>query len=174
MNTDPTAVAYRLHLELSDSDPPIWRQVWVSGATSLDELHRVLVAAMGWSGQEDYVVKGQGRALGTGEERSLATLLLQPGDTLLYNYAPALGWLHKVTLEAIDPSDRSLPHCTAGECSSPPEFCHGVWDYFDLLERLEDSSEPDNDALWQRIGYDFDPEAFDLTATNQRLQSLAL
>ncbi|MEO1067696.1 MAG: hypothetical protein AAFW95_01030, partial [Cyanobacteria bacterium J06638_6] len=116
--------------------------------------------------------KGQGRALGAGEERSLATLLYQPGDSLLYTYAPSLGWLHKITLEAIDPSDRPLPHCTAGECRCPPEFCHGVWDYFDLLERLEDSSEPDNDALWQRIGYDFDPEAFDLAATNRRLQSL--
>ncbi len=175
MTMEPTVETYHLYIELLDSDPPIWRQVCVSSDLSLDHLHRLLAAAMGWSGEADYVFKGQGRTLKDGEERSLASLLMQPHDTLIYTYAPALGWLHKVTLEAIAPVDHPLPHCTAGERQCPPEFCNGVWDYVDLLDRLGDGDDPDEvDALWQKVGYDFDPEYFGLAAANQRLQDLAL
>jgi hypothetical protein len=173
MTTGPTAATYHLHVELLDSDPPIWRQMCVQGDASLEMLHHLLAAVMGWSGKADYVFKGQGRALQDGEERSLSTLLTQPNDTLIYTYAPAQGWLHKVTLEAISPVDHPLPHCTAGERQCPPEFCNGVWDYVDLLDRLGDSDDPEVvDALWQQVGYDFDPEYFDLAAANQRLQAL--
>lgn len=183
MATDLTAKTYHLHVELLDSDPYIWRRVCVQGDVSLAELHRVLAAAMGWSGEADYVFKGQGEVLPTGEERwsktgpqgpSLSALVTQPKETLIYNYAPAQGWLHKVTLEAIAPLDHPLPYCTAGERQCPPEFCNGVWDYVDLLDRLGDGDDPDEiDALWQKVGYDFDPEHFDLAAANQRLQGLS-
>jgi hypothetical protein len=182
MEPDLTAETYHLHVELLDSDPYIWRQVCVRSDISLSELHRVLAAVMGWSGEADYVFKGQGKVLQAGEERVLSTLITQPGEALIYNYAPAQGWLHKVTLEAISqpehfvnaPLDHSLPHCTAGERQCPPEFCNGVWDYVDLIDRLGDGDDPDEiDALWQKVGYDFDPERFDLAAANRRLESLS-
>lgn len=182
METDLTAKTYHLYVELLDSDPDIWRQIAVRGDVSLAELHRLLAAVMGWSGEADYVFKGQGKVLQAGEERSLATLVTEPGEALVYNYAPAEGWLHKVTLEAISqpehfvnaPVDHPLPHCTAGERQCPPEFCNGVWDYVDLLDRLGDSDDPEEvDALWQKVGYDFNPEYFDLAAANQRLQRLS-
>ncbi|MBD1915662.1 MULTISPECIES: plasmid pRiA4b ORF-3 family protein [Cyanophyceae] len=174
MEPDLTVETYHLHVELLDSDPYIWRQVCVRGDVSLAELHRVLAAAMGWSGEADYVFKGQGKVLQAGEERLLSTLVTQPNETLIYNYAPAQGWLHKVTLEAIAPVENPLPHCTAGERQCPPEFCNGVWDYVDLIDRLGDGDDPEEiDALWQKVGYDFDPERFDLAAANRRLQALA-
>ncbi|WOD39057.1 plasmid pRiA4b ORF-3 family protein [Nodosilinea sp. E11] len=176
MTTNPTAETFDLRIELLDSDPPIWRQVCLRGDASLEALHQVLAAAMGWSGEADHVIKGQGQSLKNGEERTLSTLLTQPGDSLIYTYAPAQGWLHKVTLESvtlesIDSAQGAVPRCTAGERQCPPEFCQGVWDYVDLLDRLSDSGDPDEvDALWQKVGYDFDPEYFDLAAANQRLQ----
>ncbi len=173
MAIESTVETYHLQVELLDSDPPIWRQLRVQSDASLDDLHRLLAAVMGWSGKADYVFKGQGRTLKDGEERSLSTLLIQPNDTLIYTYAPAQGWLHKVTLEAIAPVEHPLPHCTAGERQCPPEFCNGVWDYVDLLDRLGEGDDPEEvDALWQKVGYDFDPEHFDLDAANQRLQGL--
>jgi hypothetical protein len=176
---------YHLRVELSDSDPAIWRQICVQSDLSLTALHRVLAAGIGWSGQADYRFKGQGQVLVEGEARgaetsfqgpALSTLLTQPNDSLLYIYAPAQGWLHRVTLESIgstSSADDPGPYCTAGERQCPPEFCNGVWDYVDLLDRLSGSEEPDEvDALWQKVGYDFDPEHFDLTAANGRLQAL--
>jgi hypothetical protein len=175
MAVSPIVETYHLRVEISDSDPPIWRQVCAQSDLPLAKLHRVLAAAMGWSGAADYLFKGQGQVLAEGETRSLSTLLTEPGNTLIYTYAPAQGWLHKVTLEALGPVEKPLPHCTAGERQCPPEFCNGVWDYVDLLDRLGDSDDPDEvDALWQQVGYDFDPEHFDLAAANQRLQGLSL
>ncbi|PSN11947.1 hypothetical protein C7293_22240 [filamentous cyanobacterium CCT1] len=175
MTTHSTVEAFYLHVELLDSDPPIWRRVYLQGDASLEALHQVLAAAMGWSGEADYVFKGQGQSLKSGEERTLSTLLSEPGDSLIYTYAPAQGWLHRVTLESIDAAQDSLPRCTAGEYQCPPEFCQGVWDYVDLLDRLSDGGDPDEvDALWQKVGYDFDPEYFDLAAANQRLQERSL
>ena len=165
MTTHPTVETFCLHVELLDSDPPIWRQVCLQSDASLEALHRVLSAAMGWSGESNYVIKGQG-------------LLSEPGDSLIYTYAPAQGWLHKVTLESvtlesIDAAQASLPRCTAGEYQCPPEFCQGVWDYVDLLDRLSESDDPEEvDSLWQKVGYDFDPEYFDLATANRRLQDL--
>ncbi|TVQ08885.1 MAG: plasmid pRiA4b ORF-3 family protein [Leptolyngbya sp. DLM2.Bin27] len=177
---------YDLRVEISDSDPAIWRQVCVQSNLPLAALHRVLAATIGWSGQAAYRFKAQGQVLAEGaaggletgpQGPALSTLLTQPHDALLYIYAPAQGWLHKVTLESIGSTSFTagpLPCCTAGERQCPPEFCNGVWDYVDLLDRLGDSDDPDEvDALWQRVGYDFDPEYFDLAAANSRLQALA-
>jgi hypothetical protein len=101
-------------------------------------------------------------------------VLRNPGDSLRYTYAPALGWLHRVALEAVEPDQASdsLPSCLAGERHCPPEFCAGVWGYEDLLDRLNDPEDPDYDQLWEQTGYSFDPEKFDLEAANQRLQSI--
>lgn len=177
--TSTPSQRYQIRIDLLDSDPPIWRSLWVRADTSLTDLPPLLAAAMGWSGQAET----QLRALSTPdsstaaeENPTLATVLRQPGDSLRYLYAPALGWLHRVTLEVVAPMDHDqpLPHCLAGERHCPPEFCSGVWGYEDLLDRLNDSEDPDYADLWEQVGYDFDPEKFDLVAANQRLQALSL
>jgi hypothetical protein len=38
----------RLRIELDDTDPPIWRVIEVPAAISLEDLHRIVQAAMGW------------------------------------------------------------------------------------------------------------------------------
>lgn len=67
-----------------------------------------------------------------------------------------------------------LAHCLEGEGACPPAFCHGVWDYLDLLDRLDGADDPDYDGLWQQVGYDFDPHRVDLAAINQELHSLSM
>lgn len=168
-------LGYQLRMDLLDSDPPIWRSLWVPADTPMAALPAILAAAMGWSGQAEAHLK---IASGpddpsTLEPLTLAAVLQQPGDSLRYTYAPTLGWLHRVRLEAVAPlrEDEPLPRCIAGERHCPPEFCAGVWGYEDLLDRLNDPEEPDYDQLWEQVGYDFNPEAFDLAAVNQRLQA---
>lgn len=174
-----SAIVYCLRVELVDSDPPIWRRLWVDAATPLEELHRILSAVMGWSGEADYQFKAEnphftGTLPPTDPDQPilLTTLLSSQGDRLRYTYDLQRGWLHNVTLEAVQRTEPGLeiPSCIAGERSHPPEFCVGVWGYEELLERLEDSSDPDNDDLWRRVGYDFNPDKFDLAMANQRLR----
>ena len=40
---------YRLHVELKDIQPPIWRRLVVPGGVTLQELHFLLQDAMGWT-----------------------------------------------------------------------------------------------------------------------------
>lgn len=177
-----SAIVYRLRVELVDSDPPIWRSLWVRADTPLDELHSILAAVVGWSGEADYQFKAENPHLsGTpilahaDDPLVLQNLLSSQGDRLRYTYDLQRGWLHNVVLEAVQRAepDLTIPSCIAGERCHPPEFCIGVWGYEELLERLEDAGDPDNDNLWQQVGYDFDPEKFDLAATNQRLRDRA-
>ena len=176
---------YDLRVDLLDSDPAIWRQLRVSSILGLSELHRILVIAMGWSGDGDYDFRTTGlsspSALPCSSQLKATTFLDQvlstQGDSLLYIYDSARGWRHKITLETIltaplQVGEASLPQvrCLAGEGSGPPEFCDGVWGYVELLERLNDSDDPEYDHLWQRVGYDFDPYSFNLDALNQHLQ----
>ncbi len=172
-------IAYELRVELLDSDPLIWRELQVSAATSLERLHQMVAAVMGWSGQADYRFKAHTPHLESAfpgeaadELMPLSAVISSRGDYLLYTYDLAHGWLHKIILEAVQNADPSvfLPYCAAGERNGPPEMCAGVWGYEELMDRLSDPDEPECDALWAAVGYDFDPEYFDLTEVNRRLK----
>ncbi|HIK43909.1 MAG TPA: plasmid pRiA4b ORF-3 family protein [Leptolyngbyaceae cyanobacterium M65_K2018_010] len=176
METSTPLMVYQLRVELLDSDPPIWRSVWIHPTTSLGELHRLLVATMGWSGQAEYSFSRPGPPprQNLAPPTRLQTLLLESGDSLLYTYDPVQGWLHRLVLESSSLADPALklPYCANGERQTPPEFCAGVWGYEDLLDRLSDPEDPDYDQLWAQVGYDFDPERFDAAVVNQRLAAL--
>jgi hypothetical protein len=181
MSSPAPTIVYRLRVELLDSDPPIWRSLWVAAETELEQLHAIVSAVMGWSGEADYQIKAQNvhftgnSALGSGVSPvRLPAVMSSVGDSLIYTYDPHRGWLHKITLEAVQRAEPGLetPHCDAGERHCPPEFCVGVWGYEDILERIDDPEEPERDTLWEQLGYDFDPEKCDLAAANQRLQRL--
>lgn len=176
MDPDTPFLCYQLRIDLLDSDPPIWRSLRLRADTPMADLPILLAAVMGWSGQAEYQLKAQtaSGSLPTAEvspSTPLSAVIRTPGDSLRYTYAPALGWLHRVALETVEPAQpgEPLPNCIAGERHCPPEFCAGVWGYEDLLDRLNDPEDPDYPELWEQTGYDFDPEKFDLEAANQRL-----
>jgi hypothetical protein len=171
-------IVYDLHLELLDSEPPIWRRLQVSSDTPLATLHQIMAVTMGWSGRADYDFKAQnphltGEAL-LGEPNRpvlLSEVMSSRGDGLFYTYNLTHGWLHKIILEAVQQAepDVPLPYCAAGERRGPPEFCAGVWGYEELLDSLSNPDAPDCDALWEQVGYDFDPEYFDLAEVNRQI-----
>lgn len=177
----PTPTLYCLHIEILDSDPPIWRRFWANSQLTLAELHQVLAAVMGWSGEADYRFKALQPEGGSPLELqdsdpsvdrlNLSDLVKTPGNSFLYTYNWALGWIHKITLETPQSPapDRQISFCLDGEQACPPEFCVGIWGYEELIERLSDPDDPDYDSLWAQVGYDFDPIRFDLKAVNQRL-----
>jgi len=173
---------YCLRIEILDSKPPIWRRVCVNSELSLQGLHLLLAEVIGWAGTADYRFKSPPRpgqegldltaADATTRPLTLGDLVAQVGDSFSYIYAPVQGWIHTVTLEPLPAleADLEVPYCLAGEQACPPDFCIGIWGYEELLDRLGDADDPESDALWEKIGYDFDPNWFDLKDVNQRLQ----
>jgi len=63
-----------------------------------------------------------------------------------------------------------LPCCTAGSGACPPEDCGGVWGSAEMLESLRTGSKDRKEELCEWLGERFDPETFDLKATDKALR----
>ena len=53
-----------------------------------------------------------------------------------------------------------------------PKDCGGVWGYEDMLEAMKDPKHEGHESALEWLGEDFDPEAFDLEATNKDLSQV--
>jgi len=162
---------YQLKVTLTDSEPEVWRRVLVPAQISLAELHAVVQAAMDWDNQHEYRFR-LGMAgeplckLNGGLSEAVAALGDQP---LYYTYDFKSGWLHRIEVEAAAEAAEDLPVCLAGAAACPPENTGGVWGFDELMARLEDTDDPEYLDLLDKYG-DFDLEAFDLAAANDRLR----
>ena len=116
-----------LTIELRGSEPRIWRRLSLPGDLTLDVVHTLFQAAMGWtdshlhrfqpgagqSYREPYFVtefdEEEGEE-GTREDGvRLDQVLRAPGDQLTYLYDFGDGWEHRVTLESVVPLDVGRP-----------------------------------------------------------------
>ncbi|MCU0722798.1 MAG: plasmid pRiA4b ORF-3 family protein, partial [Planctomycetes bacterium] len=73
------------------------------------------------------------------------------------------GWLHKIVLGGVHPSEAGTryPRCLAGARACPPEDCGGIGGYEDLLETLKNPETEECKEIQDWLGRPFDPEAFD-------------
>ncbi len=78
-------------------------------------------------------------------------------------------------LEKVLPAEPGAvyPRCLAGERACPPEDCGGTWGYLEFLEAMSNPNHPDHKDMREWIGGSFDPERFDLEATDRRLKGLS-
>ena len=190
----PTAI-FQLKVTLVGSKPPIWRRILVPDTISLGKLHRILQVVMGWEdehlhqfvqGRELYGVPDKddvffGMSVKDEKRVILSSLLWKEKESLTYEYDFGDGWEHKLILEKKLPFDSAmqLPQCIKGKRACPPEDCGGVWGYMDLIEIMNDKSNPEyaERAEWLEDNFDitdFNPELFDLDHINARLQHISV
>ena len=179
-----------LTIELRGSQPRIWRRLSLPGDLTLDAVHTLFQAAMGWTDshlhrfqpgtEEAYTApyfitefdEEEEGDEGTREEGvRLDQVLREPGDRLVYLYDFGDGWEHRVTLESLAPltADTREPVCLAGARACPPEDVGGIHGHTELAEWLragapaEEVPEPFEDAEHAHgwLPVDYDPDAFD-------------
>lgn len=180
---------YYLKITLNNSKPAIWRDILVSSTLTLEQLHYVIQAVMGWgnchlhqfiAGNVLYTPNGEGEnsdeySFASNEERSsnydrhekeytIAQLLTKEEDSIIYEYDLGDGWTHNIELKKILPADNIQPRCLKGEQACPPEDCGGIWGYMDMLEAMQDATNTEKDT--------FNPSHFDVDAVNNRLKNL--
>jgi Plasmid pRiA4b ORF-3-like protein len=170
------------------SKPPIWRRVLVPAGIRLDRFHETIQAAMGWLGYHMHVFSAEagdyGSAdpeLGHRDERriTLAQVLEEPGDRLIYTYDFGDDWDHELVLEQELQAEHGAvhPRCVAGKGACPPEDCGGAWGYLDLRALLADPAADGHDEMLEWLGIDsageFDPAAFDVDAVNESLAAVS-
>jgi len=184
------APIYQIKITLKHSKPPIWRRLLISSETTLTQLHDIIQVAMGWydSHLHAFNINGENysapspydpdhlREMGMKSTRGkkLKSFIFGEGDKFTYEYDFGDFWEHVILVEKILPPDpeQPLPTCIKGKRACPPEDVGGVWGYDIFLEAIKDPNHPEHEMYTEWFGDDFDPEAFDLDATNRALRSL--
>jgi hypothetical protein len=179
-----------LTIDLRDAEPRIWRRLSLPGDLTLNEVHALFQAAMGWTdshlhrfepgvgdrGDQPYFITEfdeQEGDEGTREDGvRLDQVLRAPGDRLTYLYDFGDGWEHRVTLESLAPlapHDRE-PSCLAGAGACPPEDVGGIGGHEEIAAWLRAGApghrvpEPFQSAeeAHDWLPVDYDPDAFDV------------
>jgi hypothetical protein len=164
------ACALTLTIELAGSKPRIWRRLRIRGDLTLDQVHNLLQAGMGWTDshlhrfqpgaergyRQPYFVTELDEEEGDEGTREdsvrLDQVLRAPGDMLTYIYDFGDNWKHLVRLESLAPLTRENrePRCLGGARACPPEDVGGISGHNEL-------------AAWLRAGAPAGevPEPFD-------------
>lgn len=186
-----------VRVDLDGARPPIWRRLVLAGDLTLDRLHEVLQAAMGWTDSHlhqfkmgpvakdlrmepfltDFAESEGDEGLHEREVR-LDEVVAEPGHRLFYEYDFGDGWDHTIKVEAVDLLDPDAPpaRCTGGKRACPPEDVGGVGGYEDLVEALA-GADPHDEWLQERIAWlppDFDPAAFDPAEADDAVRRVVL
>jgi hypothetical protein len=181
-----SATVHQLEVTLRYTHPPIWRRVQVSSHASLATVHQVLQRLFGWEDEHLHEFEAGRRRFGrprpddgwgddarVEDERrvTLGRVAPRKGARLLYRYDFGDDWQHDIVVEEILPADPAIrvPRCLDGRRAAPPEDCGGPAGYADLLDALADPGREDHAERCEWVGDGFDPEAFDLVATNRAL-----
>lgn len=173
---------YQLKITLKDIRPPIWRRIQVLSSTTLQQLHLIVQAAMGWDNYHMHSFSIAGIDYGQPQPeydlnvRSEKTVILRQvvlGEKSKFSYTYDFGdsWEHEILLEKELPStpDTNYPVCITGKRACPPEDCGGSWGYAELLSIITDPSHPEYEERIEWVGKSFNPDTFDINEVNQRL-----
>jgi hypothetical protein len=175
----------RLRVTLADVDGPlVWRQVVIPAGYTLDRVHGVIQAAMGWQNSHLHMFRIADLEYGpVHPEIELETLdekqfrigdLMKTGDLASYEYDFGDGWEHELAVEASAAADTVTvyPACTGGGGACPPEDCGGPGGFADLKELLAGPPSPEREEMRVWAGEDYDPAHFDLAAANTAAGSI--
>jgi hypothetical protein len=177
-------IIYELEITLLETAPRIWRRLAVPGNITLAKLHDIVQEVMGWEechlhefrigkncyGKPDPEMDFGQTRMDEGKVK-LQDVLVRKGMKFLYTYDFGDGWEHELKVVAMGPPDPDVkyPICLVGERACPPEDCGGVYGYDHLLEVIADPQNEEYEEMMDWLGDEFDPNAFDLKAVNNRL-----
>ena len=165
-------------------DPPVWRRVLIPASYTLDRVHAIIQAAMGWEDSHLHMFRIVGREYGPAhldvelealdESKYRIGDLLKTGDRAGYEYDFGDGWDHELAVEASVVADAVTvyPACTGGEGACPPEDCGGPGGFADLKDLLAGPASPDREEMRAWAGEHYDPAHFDLAAANAAAASV--
>jgi hypothetical protein len=176
-----------LRIELTGSEPLIWRQVEVPTSVSLKVLHDIVQAAMGWCDPHlwEFKIGGRRYVSAVDEEWSDTPTLdagrvrlrevLQPGQTAIeYLYDFGDSWSHRLVFKntrAGDP-EASYPRYVGGEQAVPPEDCGGLAGFYEMLGILADATHPEHAEIEEWLD-DYDPTFVDVEVIEIGLSRIA-
>lgn len=176
-----TPALHQLKIALQVIRPEIWRRVHVPDLT-LYELHVVIQIAMGWQNSHlhDFTIGkvkyGEPNDWVENEDEDKVKLSAIVGKHKKFTYQYDFGdsWEHTITVEKSPVADpeTTYPAVVDGAGACPPEDCGGYWGYADFVEAMTNPKHERHKELKEWYGGKYDPEAFDLVATNALMRQV--
>jgi hypothetical protein len=186
---DTNAFVIAADVHILDIEPKISRSLELPVALNFAQLHEVLQAAFGWTDSHLHQFNVGGLIIGAPEfdqdglsdhqtfeatEVRLQDLVFPYEEddslTILYEYDFGDDWRHRIVMRRI-PAQAGVkyPRCVAGSRSRPPEDVGGPSGYLGFLEAWLDPTHDEHKAMRRWAGRKFDPECFDLEATDKAI-----
>jgi hypothetical protein len=177
----------QITVTLDGIEPPIWRRVVVRASVTLERLHAILQAALGWTSSHLHVFELDRERIGIpydleylDETYTRSSRIVHLGDVVdrgirrfVYEYDFGDSWTHTIEIEEVDERNfHDLARCVDGARACPPEDCGGVEGYGRMLEILFDPTHEEFEEMRQWVGPDFQPERFDIREVNERLATV--
>jgi hypothetical protein len=175
----------RLHIELEEIEPPIWRRIEVPSDITLRRLHDILQLVMGWTDSHLHCFEIRGVRYGFGDneydeneledDRVLVRdVVHHAGEEFKYEYDYGDGWQHRIVVEQIrrDVPPGDVPRLLDGERACPPEDCGGITGYYEFLEAIADPDHEEHEVMLRWAGGRYDPEKYDVAALDRALALL--
>jgi len=176
-----------LRIELTDTDPLIWRQVEAPTSITLKVLHDIIQQTVGWFDYHlwEFTIGEQRYGLPTDEDwgtlpRKVAAKVrlrdvLNPKRTIIdYVYDFGDNWEHRIIVTDVRPGDPeiSYPRYVAGEGAGPPEDCGGLPGFYEMLDARADPEHPSHAEAVKWLD-DYDPAVIDEEPIKYALMRIA-
>ncbi len=186
---DPDSFIVSADVHIIGIEPRIGRTLELPLKLNFAELHEVLQVAFGWTDSHLHQFHVGGLTIGAPEfneddqygprtfeasEIRLQDLTFpyeaDPMLAIVYEYDFGDCWRHLISLRRLPrDSNATYPRCVAGTRSGPPEDVGGYSGYADFLEAWLDPTHEEHKDMRRWAGRKFDPERFDLDATNKAI-----
>lgn len=176
----------RLHVQLDDIKPAIWRRVEVPLTSSLKAVHDVIQAAMLFEDYHlfqfeigdrryDYPDPEWGDEMRNARNTRLGAILARGATRFTYTYDFGDDWRHTILVEEVVDADpmTDYPRLIDGARRAPPEDVGGLPGFEEFLEAMADPEHPEHDSVMTWYGRPFDANDIGLSIINERLAKLA-
>lgn len=172
------AGGYVFKIWLHDLRPQIWRRFKVPAGITFRQLHDIIQIVMGWENYHLYrfAVGFHGftdQPMGAEDRYSdepIDAHLTHPDAEFFYEYDFGDSWGHILKLEKTLRKPVKVPLCSAGHRACPPEDCGGPWVYGEFLQSRRKKAGRVSRKWQDRMGTDWDSEAFDRKNINDELK----
>lgn len=176
----------RLHIQLDDIKPAIWRRVEVPLTSTLKAIHDVIQATMLFEDYHLFQFEIGDRRYGYpdpdwGDDMRDARYIrlgaiLARGETgFTYTYDFGDDWRHTIMVEEVIAADPMVdyPRFIDGARRAPPEDVGGLPGFEEFLDAMTDPKHPEHDSVMTWYGRIFERDDIDLGTITARLAKLA-
>jgi hypothetical protein len=176
----------QFRLTVRNIEPEIWRKVLVSSEVTLARLHQIVQVLMGWNDRHLYAfvinAKRYCSPFDDDDQKKnelfrtkLSKVFSKDAPVITYEYDFRDRWEIELRNEARerDPEEQHWAECLEGSRHGPVEGSGGSRDYMEKARIYNNPQHKRFLEVRRWIGPKFDPEAFDVGKTNEKLRRIS-